>query len=147
MSASTNSLNFPDSNVWLALLWERHSHAEAAREWFDRAEDQQFLFCRFTQLTVLRLLTNPTVMGRDVKAMAEAWDLYDRCLEDERIAFLPEPEALDPRLRRFSRSPLASPKLWADAYLAAFASTAGLKLVTFDRGFRSKAVDCLVLGR
>ena len=26
-----NSLNFPDTNVWLALVWGRHSHAEFAR--------------------------------------------------------------------------------------------------------------------
>ena len=30
-------------------------------------------------------------------------------------------------------------------YLAAFASTAGLKLVTFDKAFRSKAVESLIL--
>ena len=28
-----------------------------------------------------------------------------------------------------------SPKVWNDAYLAAFARTAGLTLITFDRGF------------
>jgi len=84
-------------------------------------------------------------LGQDVKTMPAAWEIYDHCCADERIAFLPEPEGLDPRLRSFSRSHEESPKLWAEAYLAAFASVAGLRLVTFDKAFRSKPVDCLVL--
>jgi toxin-antitoxin system PIN domain toxin len=141
-----NSLNFPDTNIWLALVWGRHSHAEFARGWFERAGQEQFFFCRFTQLALLRLLTTESIMGRDVKTMAAAWQIYDQCCADERIAFLAEPEALDPRLRSFSQGRHASPKLWADAYLAAFASTVGLKLVTFDKAFRSKPVECLILG-
>jgi len=74
-----NSLNFLDTNVWLALVWERHSHAELARDWFSRCDDEQLLFCRFTQLALLRLLTTKAVMGKDVKSMAGAWEVYDRC--------------------------------------------------------------------
>jgi predicted nucleic acid-binding protein len=33
----------------------------------------------------------------------------------------------------------------ADAYLAGFASAAKLRLVTFDKGFRKRPVECLVL--
>ena len=140
-----NSLNFPDTNVWLALVWGRHSHAESARGWFEGAGQEQFFFCRFTQLALLRLLTTGPVMGRDVKTMTAAWQIYDQCCADDRIAFLAEPEALDPRLRSFSQNRHASPKLWADAYLGAFASAAGLKLVTFDKAFRSRPVECMIL--
>ena len=52
-----NTLNFLDANVWLALLWSRHVHSETARAWFEQAGEEQFLFCRFTQVTVLKLLT------------------------------------------------------------------------------------------
>lgn len=140
-----NSLNFPDTNVWLALVWGRHVHAELARRWFQETVGEQFFFCRFTQLALLRLLTTEAVMNRDVLTMAGAWDIYDQCFADERIAFLPEPDALEPGLRSFSSSRRASPKLWADAYLAAFANTAGVKLVTFDKAFRAKPVNCLIL--
>ena len=34
---------------------------------------------------------------------------------------------------------------WADAYLAAFATVAGLRLGTFDQAFRGKSVDLLIL--
>jgi|SRR5260370_35378425 len=141
-----NSLNFLDTNVWLALVWGRHSHSERARDWFHQSYGEQFLFCRFTQLALLRLLTNRSVMDRDTKTMSAAWEIYDQCRADERIAFMAEPQDLDPKLRMFTRSREASPKLWADAYLAAFASAAGLRLVTFDKAFRSKPVECLILG-
>ncbi|MDP9114029.1 MAG: PIN domain-containing protein [Acidobacteriota bacterium] len=140
-----NSLNFPDTNVWLALVWGRHSHADLSRRWFERASHGRLFFCRFTQLALLRLLTTEAVMGRDVLTMASTWDIYDQCSADERIAFLAEPEGLDPGLRSFTSGRRASPKLWADAYLAAFANAAGLRLVTFDRAFRSKPVNCEVL--
>ena len=140
-----NTLNFLDANVWLALLWDRHGHSDRAREWFRQCDDEQFLFCRFTQITVLRLLTTKEVMGRDVKSMVGAWEVWDQLWSDDRIAMLPEPDGFEPRLRIHSRLGSASPKVWADAYLVAFASAAGLKLVTFDRALESRPVEVLVL--
>ena len=140
-----NTLNFLDANVWLALLWDRHGHADRAREWFQGCDDEQFLFCRFTQITVLRLLTTEQVMGRDVKSMVGAWEVWDQLWSDDRIAMLAEPDGFEPRLRIHSRLGSASPKVWADAYLVAFASAAGLKLVTFDDALESRPVEVLVL--
>ncbi len=41
---------------------------------------------------------------------------------------------------------LLDANVWTDAYLAAFAKCAGLRLVTFDHGFsRFKALDLLIL--
>src|SRR6267378_1429356 len=62
-----NTWNFLDANVWLALLWGRHVHSEKARAWFERSADEQFFFCRFTQITVLRLVTTKEIMGKDAK--------------------------------------------------------------------------------
>jgi uncharacterized protein len=140
-----NTLNFLDANVWLALLWSRHVHSEKARLWFEQASEEQFFFCRFTQLTVLRLLTTEKIMGTDAKTMSEAWGLWDQIWADSRIAFLPEPNGLEKEFRAHSRLPSRSPKLWADAYLLAFASVAGLKLVTLDRGLKSRGAEVLLL--
>lgn len=140
-----NALNFLDANVWLALLWNRHSHSERAKEWFDRASEEQFFFCRFTQLTVLRLLTTETVMGEDVRNMSQAWDLWDKIWADSRIAFLPEPENIETELRAHPRMSSRSPKVWADGYLLSFAIAAGLKLVTFDRAIQSRGAEILIL--
>jgi len=140
-----NMLNFLDANVWLALLWNRHVQSEKARLWFEEASEEQFFFCRFTQLTVLRLLTTEKIMGTDAKTMSEAWGLWDQIWADSRIAFLPEPDGLEKDFRTRSRLPSRSPKVWADAYLLAFASVAGLKLVTFDRGLKSGGAEVLLL--
>src|SRR5215475_3851175 len=132
-----NTLNFLDANVWLALLWSRHIHADRVREWFESSSEEKFLFCRVTQLTVLRLLTTAAIMGTDVRGMREAWSLWDRISADDRIEFVPEPEAIEREFCGLSSLRSASPKVWADAYLLAFASVGGLKLVTFDRALHS----------
>ena len=140
-----NALNFLDANVWLALIWSRHVHSERAQSWFKQAGSEQFFFCRFTQITVLRLLTTDQVMGKDTRTMSEAWTLWGRIWADTRIAFLPEPEDIEREFRSRSRLSSRSPKVWADAYLLAFAMVAGLKLVTFDRALESHSVDVLIL--
>ena len=140
-----NALNFLDANVWLALLWNRHVHSETAARWFEASSSEQFFFCRFTQVTVLRLLTTEQVMGRDAKTMAGAWALWDQIWADERVAFLPEPDGLEREFRSRSRLATRSPKVWADSYLLAFAAAAGVKLVTFDRALRPRGADVLVL--
>lgn len=140
-----NTLNFLDANVWLALLWSRHVHSEKARDWFEQAGEEQFLFCRFTQITVLRLLTTESIMGKDSKTMSEAWSLWDRVWADTRVAFVPEPDDLEREFRSRSKLSSRSPKVWGDAYLLAFATVAGLKLVTLDRALKSSGADVLVL--
>lgn len=140
-----STLNFPDANVWLALVWERHIHSDRAREWFEGEGGAQFFFCRFTQLTVLRLLTTEAILGHDTLTMSAAWDVWDKAWADTRISLLAEPEGLEAGFRSRSRLSPASPKVWADAYLLAFASTAGLRPVTFDRALKARGVDVLVL--
>ena len=140
-----NTLNFLDANVWLALIWDRHVHSERAASWFEQVREEQFFFCRFTQMTVLRLLTTETIMGKDARTMSEAWGVWDQVWADTRIAFLPEPEDLEKEFRTRSRLESRSPKVWADAYLLAFAATVGLKLVTFDKALQTRGIDVLVL--
>lgn len=84
-------------------------------------------------------------MGNDAKSMSEAWSLWDQIWADNRIAFLPEPDDLEKEFRSPSRVASRSPKVWADAYLLAFARMAALKFVTFDHRLQSEGVDMLVL--
>ena len=92
MPRYTRSSLFPDVNVWIALTYERHAHHLAARNWFQALErDTRLFFCRFTQIGFLRLLTNEAVMGRDeVMGQAQAWEVYDRWIEDARVLFIDE---------------------------------------------------------
>src|SRR5437870_2876169 len=84
-----NALNFLDANVWLALIWSRHVHSETAQLWFEQAGEEQFFFCRFTQVTVLRLLTTDQVMGKDARTMSEA-GLYFSSSGDDAPVIAPD---------------------------------------------------------
>jgi uncharacterized protein len=79
---------------------------------------------------------------------AEAWAAYEALLADDRIVFrAEEPAHLEVAWARFARRPSASPRLWMDAYLAAFARSGGHTLVTTDRAFQQfESLDLLLLG-
>jgi toxin-antitoxin system PIN domain toxin len=147
MPRSTNSFLFPDINVWLALSYQRHIHYPSARGWFERlADHSRACFCRFTQLGLLRLLTTAAVMGEDkVLSQAEAWSVYDRWMQDDRVEYLEEPAGIEALFRSFAQQQLPAPKDWGDSYLYAFAQTGDLRLVTFDQGLREKGVSVLLL--
>ena len=57
-----------------------------------------------------------------------------------------EPAEIEARFRALTRLRQPATKDWADSYLAAFASTGQLTLVTFDRGLGAKAKSAIVLG-
>jgi uncharacterized protein len=147
MTESSRLFLFPDINVWIALTYDRHVHHTTARHWFEELAPTAILFfCRLTQLGLLRLLSAVAVMGPDqAMSQQEAWKAYDIWLQDERIAFLDEPAALETQFRVLTRSSNPSPKDWADSYLSAFADTAGLRLVTFDNALKQKAANIILL--
>ena len=122
-------------NVLLVLCYEGHVHHPQALAWLEAQEDLGVVLCRNTQLGLMQLLSNPAVMGQDVCTLEKAWSVYDTVMKDARFDFSAEPEGVEPFLRIYSTAGQVSPKLWQDAYLAAFARAARLKLVSFDRGF------------
>lgn len=129
-----------DSNIWLALALSRHVHHQTAREWLETVgEPDAILFCRATQQSFLRLLTNASVLrpyGNPPLTNSEAWATYQAFLADDRIKMqAQEPAGLEAGWTAFARLDTASPKLWMDAYLAAFACVEGCQLVTTDVAF------------
>jgi hypothetical protein len=139
------SLSFPDVNVWLAVLLADHIHRASAREWWESESSETIGFCRVTQISVLRLLTTAAAMNGKPLTMKQAWRAYDRLFEDDRVALIPEPQALEPEFRRLTASGAVSPKVWADAYLVAFGTQTNAMIVTFDRGLENRGASCLVL--
>ena len=144
-------MNLCDANIWLALALSRHVHHRTARRWFESiAEPGTIIFCRATQQTLLRLLTNSSVLapyGNPPLTNAHAWNAFEAFAADDRVALrIDEPPQLESRWRQLAARDTASPKLWMDAYLAAFAITGGMRLVTTDIAFRQFAgLDHLVL--
>ena len=135
-----------DVNVLMALAVIGHAHHATASAWFEDSKDDEVALCRVTQAGFLRLLTNQRVMAENVVRPARAWEIYDALFEDSRIGFVAEPPGLEASWRAAVRHSHTGPNFWTDAYLAAFAVTAGYTLVTFDRGLARRTsvqVRCL----
>ncbi len=84
-------------------------------------------------------------MGGDVLSSKNAWRAYRTILSDERVLFAPEPFALEPEWHKLTNQDRPTPKVWTDAYFAAFAKAGGMRVVTLDRAVLSIAGDALVL--
>ena len=136
-----------DVSFLLPLCHGQHEHHLPAKRHLDTVSARgELVVCRNAQLGLLRLLSNPVVMRAGVCTTDRAWQVYDTLMSDERFGFRAEPIHLETRLRELTQGFPFSPKLWQDAYLAAFAVEAGLGLVTFDGGFEKfKGLDSLVL--
>ncbi len=136
----------PDVNVWLALTFDSHIHHPAAKTWFDALAGDLCFFCRMTQQGFLRLATNQQVFGTHALTLRGAWQKYDIFQSDPRISYIGEPGNLEKHWRAFTQTQTFSPKVWNDAYLAAFAVAGGLELISFDRGLAQySAVNCRIL--
>jgi toxin-antitoxin system PIN domain toxin len=135
-----------DINVWLALTWERHPQHVAAARWYGSVDEAALLFCRFTMLGFLRLLTNQKVMGDSTNTLGGALQLYDQWRQDPRVELAPEPRGSEVLFREAVAPFLLQPatKAIADCYLVGFAEAAGAHVVTFDRGLAVTAQFCQV---
>ena len=144
-------MNLCDSNVWLALALSRHVHHRTARTWFQsiaRPGDVPTAGRPSTRSGGCSL--NSAVLapyGNPPLTNAQAWRAYEAFAGDDRVALrIDEPTHLESHWKQLAARDTASPKLWMDAYLAAFAITAGLRLVTTDIAFRQFAgLDHLIL--
>jgi toxin-antitoxin system PIN domain toxin len=119
---------FPDVNVWVALAVGEHSNARQAQDWADEASRDWMILSRVTQMSLLRLLTNHHVLGRDAMSGTEAWHVFDELLKRQNIRFVKEPDGLEEIWRTLTAGAVNSSS-WTDAYLAAFARTTGFTLV------------------
>lgn len=128
-----------DANVWVGLAFVAHpNHAAATAAFRAATAARPACFCRSTQQTVLRLLSLPTLLGAyGVTGLSnrDALDTLERFMASPVVAYRDEPPGTVPVWHRLAALPTASPKVWMDAYLAAFAIAGGLEFVTFDTAF------------
>jgi toxin-antitoxin system PIN domain toxin len=126
-----------DVGVWLAATWGRHVRHHVARQWFEEETDDLIL-CRVTQVSLLRLITNPAILGEDAVTRSQAWRIVDQIWSDNRVLWAEEPDQLEAVLRAISARDDNSHKLWTDDYLAAFAQASGASLVTLDTKLKAR---------
>lgn len=132
-----------DVNVWLALSWNQHAHHATAHSWLRKRklDNGRLLFCRVTQLGLLRLLANKAILGDEALTLSEAFAVFDQWMADPRCDFSVEASDLDLPLRTIAGSfpKRGATKALMDSYLVAFAFFEGSTLVTLDQGLVSTA--------
>ena len=144
-------MKLPDVNIWLALTLSGHSFHERVRDWLDaQSATESIFFCRATQQSLMRLLTTRAVLlpyGIAPLTNEKAWAVGEAFLADERVGFAAEPTGVNQRWRSWAATSNTSPKLWMDAWLAAFAYQSGFQLVTLDKAFTQfQELDAMVIG-
>lgn len=140
-----------DVNAWIAVSFEEHDHHALAMQFLTRetSPDCPALLCRATEQSWLRLLTTPAlhrrydsppITNRDaLKILSNTLELPNvRIIEDE-------PTSVRALWHRLASLPSASPKVWMDAYLAAFAICHDVEFVTLDSDFSAYVQDGLKL--
>jgi len=138
-----------DSSVWVALTFTVHPGHSAASEAFAKAtEARPATFCRSTEQSVLRLITTPAIMrqyGAPAMSNAQALTALHSFQSPATVRYREEPAGLVPLWHSLADRLTASPKVWMDAYLAAFAVAGQLTMVTFDKDFKSYVTNGLTL--
>ena len=130
-----------DTNVWIALTFESHPGHQTASEAVSSPTERRIaVFCRATQQSFLRLISTPALTsqyGIPAVTNEEALELLDLFMGSPQVIYQDETAGLLPIWRSLAVTSTPSPRLWMDAYLAAFAMAGGLQITTFDHGFAS----------
>jgi predicted nucleic acid-binding protein len=100
-----------DVGVWLAAVWGRHVHHPIVAAWVDQ-QSLGLVLCRVTQMSLLRLLSNPAVMGADVVDRSGAWHVIDELRADSRVTWADEPRHVEAIWRALSARENDGHKLW-----------------------------------
>lgn len=124
----------------MASAFPRHPHHVPAQDELERATTSvPATFCRATQQSFLRLLTTPQVYlayQPEIMTNRAASVALERLLARPSIKVTDEPPGTVALWHRLAARDTASPKVWMDSYLAAFAIAGGLDFVTLDRDFK-----------
>jgi toxin-antitoxin system PIN domain toxin len=138
-----------DTNVWLAAVFPAHPfHSKAQHLLLQTSTAQPAVWCRATQQSFLRLATTPALLkayGAESMTNRDALYALDAFQTLPQVTFHDEPPGLFALWRSLAGLPSASPKVWMDAYLAAFAIAGGLRMATLDADFKAFVPNGLVL--
>lgn len=130
-----------DSNVWIAAIFTTHPFHHRAQTALQHATPANpAVFCRSTQQSFLRLASNPALLktyGADGLTNRDALAALDALLALTKVCEREEAPGTVALWHRLAARDTASPKAWMDAYLAAFAMSGALHLVTLDDDFKS----------
>jgi uncharacterized protein len=125
-----------DTNVLLALGWPNHQFHGAAHGWFHDHSRAGWATCAATELSFVRLSSNPAYTDEAVSP-TEAADLLRRMCALEGHRFWKSPPARTPEIYRRAMGH----QQVMDAWLVEAARQNAGKLVTFDRRLEAHDTD------
>jgi uncharacterized protein len=138
-----------DSNIFVALTVHAHPAHDTSRGWLRTLMARDTLgFCRMSEMSFLRLLTQKIAEGYKPVKNEEAVEKLDQWKSLSFVEMCAEPEGMETDWLRLAGVAQTAPKRWLDAYLAVFAIHAGMRLVTLDgdfEKFKSEGLDVLIL--
>ncbi len=142
-----------DTNVWLAATFPKHIFYPLAQKALAQCTPAlPAVWCRSTEQSFMRLASTPSVQ-RTYDALGltnrSVWLALDTLQALPQVTWREEPPGVFAQWRSLAALDSASPKVWTDAYLAAFAMQAGLQMVTLDRDFKNfvkQGLDLKLLG-
>ena len=132
--AQTSGADLPDVNVWLAMTIRNHPHHDRATRYWRQEANSMVAFCRITALALIRLCCNGPAMGGAPLSLAEAMKVYSDLLLLPEVAVSSEPDGCEVAFRGYVSSQTTS-RMITDSYLAAFALSGDMRLITFDNDF------------
>ena len=136
MSGTTGSVaDLPDLNFWLALGWSGHPHHRRARLYWEDEAAADVVFCSVTALGLVRLLSQPKVMGHSVCSLASAAGILRGFLGQPGVSFQSEPASSWEVFEQLVSQGEWPARFCTDAHLAATALVQGHRLVSFDADF------------
>jgi len=141
-----------DANVWVAAVFLTHPfHREAQQALRGATSSDPAVFCRSTQQSFLRLISTATLLkiyGAEGLTNRDTVVALNALLALPQIVERAESAGVADLWLRLAARDTASPKVWMDAYLVAFAITGDLRLVTLDHDFQTyeaQGLDLLLL--
>ena len=138
-----------DTSVWLAAVFTTHPFHQSTRKCLQLATTAEpAVFCRSTQQSFLRLVSTPTLLktyGATGLTNRDALVALGALMGLPQVCERAEPPGTPALWHRMASLNTASPKVWMDAYLAAFAIGGGLRMVSLDQDFKNFAAHGLVL--
>jgi hypothetical protein len=97
-----NQGDLPDVNVWLALAVQEHPHHGVALQYWTTDAAARLHFCRVTMLGLVRLLTQPRLMGPAALDATAAHTQYERFAALPEVGLAAEPAEAGAVMRRFA---------------------------------------------
>ena len=129
-----------DVNVWLAAAFPAHpAHHNAQAVLLGATPAAPALFCRATQQSFLRLVSTPAIFSAyrsDPITNRDALHALAAFAALPQVDQIDEPSGLEPLWWRLAGLAEPAPKRWMDAYLAAFAISGSLRMISLDRDFQ-----------